>query len=100
MAQRSLEGRRVDSRRLGIASPVLRASTGSYETEEARTRPMNSRYFLGDFRERRVACPGIFEAVLHHRDGVRAAMPFAHQPSTRLQSEAGIWTYPARGPEH
>jgi hypothetical protein len=39
---------------------------------------MVSRYLLGDFREGRVACPGIFEAVLRHRDGVCAAMPFAH----------------------
>ena len=61
---------------------------------------MGSRYLLGDFREGRVARPGIFEAVLRHRDGVRAAMPFAHEPSTRLQSEARIWTNPARGPEH
>jgi hypothetical protein len=61
---------------------------------------MNSSYFLGDFREGRVARPGIFEAILRHRDGVCAAMPFAHQPSARLQSEARIWTYPARGPEH
>ena len=61
---------------------------------------MGSRYLLGDFREGRVASPGIFEAVLRHRDGVRAAMPFAHEPSTRLQSEARIWTYPARCPEH
>jgi hypothetical protein len=61
---------------------------------------MGSRYFLGDFREGRVARPGIIEAVLRHRDGVRAAMPIAHEPSTRLQSEARIWTYPARCPEH
>ena len=61
---------------------------------------MGSRYLLGDFREGRVARPGIFEAVLRHRDGVRAAMPFAHEPSTRLQSEARIWTHPARCPEH
>jgi hypothetical protein len=61
---------------------------------------MDSRDFLGDFREGRVARPGIFEAVLRHSDGVRAAMPFAHQPSTRLQSEARIWANPARGLEH
>lgn len=61
---------------------------------------MGSRYLLGDFREGRVARAGIFEAVLRHRDGVRAAMPFAHQPSAWLQSKTRIWTYPARGPEH
>ena len=55
---------------------------------------------LGDFREGRVARPGIFEAVLRHRDRVRAAMPFAHEPSARLQGEARIWAHPARGPEH
>ncbi len=101
MAQRSrLEGRRVTSCDLRIAGPLLRASTGSHETEEAGTRPMGACDLLGDFREGRVARPGIFEAVLRHRDSVRAAMPFAHQPSARLQSKARIWTYPARCPEH
>jgi hypothetical protein len=61
---------------------------------------MDARDLLGDFREGRVARPGIIEAVLRHRDGVRAAMPFAHQPSTRLQSKARIWTYPAGDPKH
>src|SRR5688572_25247444 len=101
MAQRSrLEGRRVGSRDLGIAATPLRASTGSFETEEARTGPMGAGDLLGDFGEGRVARPGIFEAVVRHRDGMRAAMPFTHQPSARLQGKARIWTYPARGPEH
>ena len=100
MAQRSrLEGRRVGSRDLGIAGPHLRDSTGSHEAEKSGARPMGSRDLLGDFREGRVAHPGIFEAVLRHCDSVRTAMPFAHQPSTRLQSEASIWTYPARCPD-
>jgi hypothetical protein len=55
---------------------------------------------LGDLGEGGVARPGIFEAVLRHRDRVRAAMPFPHQPGARLQSKARIWTYPARGSEH
>ena len=61
---------------------------------------MCPRDLLGDFREGRIARPGIFEAVLRHRDCVRAAMPFAQEPGTRLQSEARIWTHPACGPEH
>lgn len=55
---------------------------------------------LGDFGKGRVARPTIFEAVLRHRNGMRAAMPFAHQPSTRLQGKARIWAQAARGPEH
>ena len=53
---------------------------------------MDARDLLGDFGEGCVARTGIFEAVLRHRDGVRAAMPFAHEPSTRLQNDARIWT--------
>ena len=55
---------------------------------------------LGDFGERRVAHAGIFESVFRHRDCVGAAMPFAHQPGTWLQAEAGIRGDPACGPEH
>jgi hypothetical protein len=61
---------------------------------------MGARDLLGDFGEGRIAGPGIFEAVLRHCDGVRAAMPFAHEPSAWLQNKTRIWTYPARGPEH
>ena len=61
---------------------------------------MGSRDLLGDFREGRVARPGILEAVLQYRDSVRPAMPFAQEPGTRLQGEARIWTHPACGPEH
>src|SRR5680860_180375 len=101
MAQRSrLEGLRTGSCGLAIVGPLLRVCTGSHETEEAGTRPMGSRDLLGDFCEGRVARPGVFEAILRHRDGMRAAMPFAHEPSAGLQSEARIWTDPARGPEH
>src|SRR5680860_175433 len=101
MAQRSrLEERVAGSRDLAIAGPFLRARTGAHETEEAGPRPMGTRDLFGDLREGRVARPGIFEAVFRHGDGVRAAMPFAHQPSARLQSEAKIWTHPARSPEH
>jgi len=55
---------------------------------------------LDDFREGRVTRPAIFEAVLGHRDRVGAAMPFAHQPSARLQGEARIWPHPTCGLEH
>src|SRR5262245_44211520 len=92
--------RRVGSRELGICGALLRACTGSHETEEARTRPMGPCNLLGDLREGRVACPGIFKAVLRHGDGVRAALPFAHEPSTWLQSKARIWGNPTHGLEH
>jgi hypothetical protein len=42
----------------------------------------------------------MFEAVLRHGDGVRSAMPFAHEPSAWLQSKARIWTDSAFSPEH
>src|SRR5665811_1428141 len=101
MAQRSLlEGRRVGSRNLGIAVPLLRACASAHETKKAGTRPMGACDLLGDFCEGRVARPSMFEAFFRHRDRVRAAMPFAHEPSAGLQSEARIWTDPARGPEH
>src|SRR5680860_158592 len=101
MAQRSLlEGRRVGSRDLGIAVPLLRACTGAHETKKAGTRPMSACDLLGDFCEGRVARPSMFEAFFRHRDRVRAAMPLAHKTRAWFQSEARIWTHPARGPEH
>jgi len=61
---------------------------------------MGSRDRLRDFRQGRVTRSAIFEAVLRHRDGVRAAVPFTDQPSARLQSEARIWTDTSRSLEH
>ena len=55
---------------------------------------------FGDFRERRISRAGIFESVFRHRDSVGAAMPFAHQPGTRLQAETWIRSDSAFGPEH
>jgi hypothetical protein len=51
-------------------------------------------------REGLVARPGIFEPFLRHTDGMRAAMPLADKPSTRLQCKARIWTHSACGAEH
>ena len=45
---------------------------------------------FGDFRERRITRAGILESIFRHRDGVGAAMPFAHQPGARLQAETWI----------
>jgi hypothetical protein len=61
---------------------------------------MATRYFLGDFREGRVVHTGIFEAVFSYCDRVGATVPFAHDPSPRLQSEARIWSHAALGPKH
>ncbi len=40
--------------------------------------------------ERRITHAGIIESVFRHGDCVGAAMPFAHQPSARLQAETRI----------
>jgi hypothetical protein len=61
---------------------------------------MGARDLFGDLRKRRIARPGILEAVLCNGDRVRAAMPFAYQPSARLQSKARIWSHFSCGPEH
>ena len=55
---------------------------------------------LGDFRERRIRRAGILESVFRHGDRVSAALPFAHQPGTRLQAETWIRSDSAFGPEH
>ncbi len=61
---------------------------------------MGTSDLFGDFRERRIIRAGIFESIFRHGDRVRAAMPFTHQPGTRLQAETGIRSDSAFGPEH
>jgi len=61
---------------------------------------MDTGDLFGDFRERRIRRAGILESLFRHRDGVGAAMPFAHQPGARLQAETWIRSDSAFGPEH
>ena len=55
---------------------------------------------FGDFGERRIRRAGILESVFGHGDCVSASVPFAHQPSARLQAETWIRSDSAFGPEH
>ena len=55
---------------------------------------------FGNLGERRIAHAGILKPIFSHRDGVGAALPFAHQPGAGLQAETGIGSDPACGLEH
>ena len=55
---------------------------------------------LGDFRERRIRRAAMLEPIFRYRDSVSASVPFAHQPSARLQAKTWIRSDSAFGPEH
>ena len=61
---------------------------------------MDAGNLFGDLRERRIRRAGILESVFRHSNYVSAAMPFAHQPGARLQTETWIRSDSAVGPEH
>lgn len=50
---------------------------------------MRSRDRLGDRRQGRIVCSGIFKAIVRDGHGVRATMPLAEKTSARLQAK--IW---------
>ena len=55
---------------------------------------------FGDFRERRIRRAAILEPIFRHGDSVGASVPFAYQPSARLQAETWIRSNSAIGEEH
>src|ERR1700719_2396132 len=73
--------------------------TCHWQPKEARTRPVRSGDLFGDLGQRRIARPGILEAIFRDRDGVRAAAPFPNQTRAGLQAEARRGANPARCPQ-
>src|SRR5829696_9191409 len=55
------------------------------EPEEARARPVGPGDLLGDRGQRSPGLPSPCEAVLEHEHVMARALPFAHEPRTRLE---------------